>query len=195
MSYVIFGKIDEETNNLTMKNELYENIIYDVGFVTKTDIDGNITFINDNYCTISGYKKDEVIGKTHELFALDDNNVKVYKTLWKTISEGKVYKSIFKSISKMGKPFYLDTSIYPIKNADGQIVEYILFSTNLTRYIDLITYDKLTGLRNRDTFRNDIIEGKTYMCIVVNIDKFSDITEFYGGIVGDNVIKEVAHRL
>ena len=178
-----------------MKNELYEHIIYDAGFVTKTDIDGTITFINDNYCNISGYKKDEVIGKTHKLFACDEVDPKIYKTLWKTIYEGNIYKRIFKNISKAGKPFYMDTSIYPIKNSDGQIVEFVSFSTNLTHYIDLITYDQLTGLRNRDTFKNDLIDGKTYMCIVVNIDNFSDITEFYGGLVGDSVIKEVAHRL
>lgn len=178
-----------------MKNELYEHIIYDSGFVTKTDLNGNITFINENYCHISGYKENEVTGQTHKIFSSNETDSKVYKSLWKTILEGKVYKRIFKNIAKCGKPFYMDTSIYPIKDTDDNIVEFVSFSTNLTHYIDLITFDQLTGLRNRDTFKSDICEGKTYMCIVVNIDNFSDITEFYGGLVGDRVIKEVAQRL
>jgi len=178
-----------------MKNELYEHIIYDAGFVTKTDITGKITFINDNYCNISGYKKNEVIDQTHKVFSSHEVDSKIYRTLWKTILEGKVYKRIFKNISKSGKAFYMDTSIYPIKDSEERIVEFVSFSTNLTHYIDLITFDQLTGLRNRDTFKSDLIDGKTYMCIVVNVDNFSDITEFYGGLVGDSVIKEVAHRL
>lgn len=178
-----------------MKNELYEHIIYDAGFVTKTDIHGKITYINDNYCNISGYKKDEVIGKTHKVFASRDIDPKIYKALWNTILQGKIYKRIFKNIGKNGKPFYMDTSIYPIKDDTNQIIEFVSFSTNLTHYIDLITFDKLTGLRNRDTFKSDLQNGKPYMCIVVNIDNFSDITEFYGGTVGDDVIKETAQRL
>jgi c-di-GMP phosphodiesterase len=178
-----------------MKNELYEHIIYDAGFVTKTDIDGKITYINENYCNISGYKKNEVIGKTHQLFASKDVDPQVYADLWKTILEGKIYKRIFQNVSKTGKFFYMDTSIYPIKNQSGRVLEFVSFSTNLTHYIDLITFDKLTGLRNRDTFKSDINEGKSYICMVVNIDNFSDITEFYGGVVGDRVIKETAKRL
>ncbi len=178
-----------------MKNELYEHIIYDAGFVIKTDINGQITYINDNYCNISGYKKDEIIGQTHSIFASHDVDPQIYKTLWATILEGKIYKRIFKNITKNKEPFYMDTSIYPIKDQSNNIVEFVSFCTNLTHYIDLITYDKLTGLRNKDTFKKDIIEGNSYMCIVVNIDNFSDITEFYGSDVGDSVIQETARRL
>ena len=178
-----------------MKNDLYEHIIYDTGFVTKTDVNGKITFVNQNLCDISGYSKDELIGKTHKILKSLDTNNNIHKELWTTILKGDTWKGVFNNSSKNGKIFYMDTSIYPIKNKDNKIEEFIAFSTNLTHYIDLITYDKLTGLRNRDIFKNDIDSTKEYICIVVNIDSFSDITEFYGGLVGDEVIKETANRL
>ncbi|MEA2017452.1 MAG: EAL domain-containing protein [Campylobacterota bacterium] len=178
-----------------MQNNLYEHIIYDTGFVTKTDLKGDINFVNQNLCDISGYSKDEFLGKTHSFLKSDDTSSEIYKELWNTILQGDTWKGIFKNKTKSGKAFYMDTSIYPIKNKDNKIEEFVSFSTNLTQYIDLITYDNLTGLRNRDTFKNDIDSTKEYICIVINIDNFSDITEFYGGFIGDDVIKETAKRL
>jgi c-di-GMP phosphodiesterase len=178
-----------------MQNNLYEHIIYDSGFVTKTNLAGEIIFINDNYCKISGYSSDEVLGKTHKIFHHKSKEHTTAKELWDTILSGKTFKTIFTNITKDGRKFYMDTSIYPIRDKKNNIVEFIAFSTNLTHYIDLIQYDSLTGLRNKDTLKNDIVQGNNYMCIVVNIDSFSDITEFYGGLVGDSVIKETAKRL
>jgi len=178
-----------------MQNSLYEHIIYDTGFVTKTDLEGKISFVNENYCNISGYRDNELLGNTHSCIKSIDTDPKIYKKLWDTILQGKTWKGIFKNISKHGKPFYMDTSIYPIKNENGEVLEFISFSSNLTHYIDLITYDQLTGLRNRDTFKKDIDQSKNYLCIVINIDNFSDITEFYGGLVGDEVIIKVANKL
>jgi len=178
-----------------MQNNLYEHIIYDTGFVTRTDTSGIINFVNENYCKISGYTKEEFIGHTHNFLKSLDTNEKFYNELWDTISQGKTWKGIFKNCSKNGKAFYMDTSIYPIKNKSGVIEEFVSYSTNLTHYIDLITFDRLTGLRNRDMLKSDIDTSKEYMCIVVNLDNFSDITEFYGGLVGDDVIKETSKRL
>jgi len=178
-----------------MQNNLYEHIIYDTGFVTKTDIDGKITFVNKNLCDISGYSKEDFIGKTHSFLKSLDTNDKTHKELWDTILSGKTWKGIFKNNTKDDKPFYMDTSIYPIKNKNNKVEEFVSFATNLTHYIDLITYDRLTGLRNRDTFKNDLDSTKEYICVVINIDSFSDITEFYGGLVGDKVIQETANRL
>lgn len=178
-----------------MLNNLYKNIIYDTGLVSKTDLDGKIQFINDNYKLLTGYETDEIIGQTHSILKSKDTAPIFYEELWNTITQGDIWKGVFKNISKNGKTFYLDTAIYPYKNKQGEIVEYISYSSDITYYIDLITYDQLTGLRNRDALKKDIDVTKSYICVVINIDNFSDITEFYGGFIGDDVIKETAHRL
>lgn len=178
-----------------MINNLYKDIIHDTGFVTKTDLNGKIQFINDNYIALSGYELNDIIGNTHNIFKSKDTSPLFYEDLWNTITKGNIWKGIFKNIAKDGTDFYLDTVIYPFKNEQGEILEYVSFSSDITYYIDLITFDQLTGLRNRDMLKSDLDSTKSYICAVVNIDNFSDITEFYGGFTGDDVIKETANRL
>ena len=179
-----------------MENNIYKHIIYDTGFVTRFDIDGNLTFINQNYCQVSGFEENEIVGKPYRFLGNDVNLPinKIEKELLTKLKNGEVVKYIFKNYTKDGKPFFMDTSIYPIKK-DGKIEEFITFATNLTEYIELITYDKLTGLKNKDIFHKDIDNTKSYICIVTKLDNLSDIFEFYGGELADKLILKVAKRL
>ena len=178
-----------------MDTIVYQRAIQDNCYVTKTDINGKIIFVNENFCKISGYSKDELIGYTHAKIKSPDTKVEVFRDMWNTILSGKPWKGIVKNSAKSGKDFFMDTSIYPIKDQNGNIKEFISFRNDLTHYIDLLTFDQLTGLKNRNSLKNEIDYTKSYMCIVVNIDNFSEINEFYGGFIGDKVIIEIANKL
>jgi len=176
-----------------MTNTACSHIINDNCFVTKTDINGIYTFVNENFCSISGYLEDELIGSKYTITKPQDDDSST--EILDTIKSGKVWKGIVRNSTKYGKEFFMDTSIYPITNENNEIEEFITFGNDLTHYIDLITYDQLTGLKNRDSLKKEIDNSKDYMCVVINLDNFSDITEFYGGIIGDKVIIETASRL
>jgi len=178
-----------------MDHTVYKQAIHDNGYLTKTDIEGNITFVNDNFCKISGYSKDELIGKKHSIIKSYNIKQNLFEDMWKTILDGKRWNGIVENIAKDGTPFYMDTNIYPVKNEKGEIVEFIAFRNNLTHYIHLLNFDTLTGLKNRDSLKNEIETDKTYILTVVNIDNFSEINEFYGGFIGDKIIIECAKRL
>jgi diguanylate cyclase (GGDEF)-like protein/PAS domain S-box-containing protein len=179
-----------------MENLVYKKALHDNFYVTKTDLHGNITFVNDKVCEISEYSKNELLGKNHLIL----NNTKdfkptYYKEMWDTILCGNIWKGLIKSSSKSGKEFFMDTSIYPIKNSEGEIKEFISLKNDITSYVDLLTKDKLTGLKNREALKKDVEDSKNFLCILVNLDNFSDINEFYGGYIGDKVIIETANRL
>ena len=178
-----------------MDRIVYEKIVDDNCYISKTDINGTITFVNENYCKISAYNEDELIGQTHSKIRSTETDEKIYKDIWQTILSGKVWKGILKNSNKFGREFFMDTSIYPVFNNDGDIEEFISFGNDLTHYLDIITYDRLTGLKNRDSLKQDINNIKNYICVIVNLDNFSDITEFYGGLIGDQVLVETANRL
>ncbi|MEA3353856.1 MAG: EAL domain-containing protein [Campylobacterota bacterium] len=178
-----------------MENIIYKQAINDNFYVTKTDVDGIITFANKNFCDISGYSKDELIGKSHTTINSNEYKSEFYKELWDTILCGDVWKGVVKNTNKDGDDLFMDTSIYPMKNEDGTIKEFVSVKNDLTHYIELLTFDKLTGLKNRDSMKKELDENKSNMCVIVNIDSFSDINEFYGGYIGDKVIIETAKRL
>ena len=82
-----------------MENSLYKHIIYDAGYVMKFDKDGVITFVNDNYCQISGYTKDEIIGQKYDFWKASDNsNNYIYSDIFTQLSNSKNVQTIFKNI-------------------------------------------------------------------------------------------------
>lgn len=178
-----------------MDTKICQQAMYDNYFVTKTDPNGVITFANKNFCDLSEFNEEELLGQTHAIVKSNDSQQELFADMWRTILKGKIWKGIVKNCSKNGIEFYMDTSIYPIKDSLGNIKEFVSFRNNLTHYIDLLRFDQLTGLKNRDSLKEEIDETKGYMCIIINIDNFSEINEFYGGFVGDKVIIETAKRL
>jgi len=179
-----------------MENSLYKHIIYDAGYVMKFDKDGVITFVNDNYCQISGYTKDEIIGQKYDFWKANDNsNNYIYSDIFTKLSNSKKVQTIFKNISKDGKIFFMDSSIYPSVDTNTQEKEFVSFSTNLTKYMELITYDPLTKLKNFQTLKNDIDPSKQYLAIIINIDNLSEIGEFYGDTIADMLKQAIAKRL
>jgi PAS domain S-box-containing protein/diguanylate cyclase (GGDEF)-like protein len=181
---------------IEMENLVYKQAMDENYFVTKLNSDGEITFVNDNLCKLSEYSKDELVGQNHSILNQQDHHHPEYfKEMWETILCGNVWKGLVKNSTKSGKEFYMDTSIYPIKKDDGKIKEFISFKNDITQYIDLLTVDKLTGVKNRESLKKELDESKSNMCVLVNLDHFSDVNEFYGGYIGDKVIIETARRL
>ncbi|MDQ1339556.1 MAG: hypothetical protein QG567_708, partial [Campylobacterota bacterium] len=110
-----------------MKTTYDEQYIYQIeqnNIISKTDIDGIITFASDEFCKIFGYKKDELIGKSHNIVRHPDVKNEVFKKLWDTILEKKTYKATVKNLTKDNKTLYLNTTIFPILDDSGQIIEF-----------------------------------------------------------------------
>ena len=175
---------------------IYKKAILENDYVVKTDLEGNITFVNDNFCTISGFSREELLSLNYkQLVKLDQLNKQVNRKMLKTIFLGRNWQGIIANRTRDNDYFYLDTSIHPLKNDQDQITEILSFGNNVTDHIKLLKYDKLTGLKNRESLRLEIKKDKHYAIVIANLDNFSEVNEFYGGYTGDMVIKESAKRL
>ena len=115
----------------------YEKVINESSTVSRTDLKGKITYINDKFCTLNGYKKEEIIGKNHNILRSPDTPKKFFKELWDTIQSKKVWQGIFKNITKDGSITYMDTTIVPILDIDGEIIEYMSIRHNVTQLVNL----------------------------------------------------------
>jgi len=100
--------------------------------VMVTDIDGNIEFVNDAFEEISGYTKDEVIGRNPRFLKTNYHSKETYKKLWETISSGKVWKGEFYNRKKDGINYWEEASITPILDSEGTIRNYISVKEDIT---------------------------------------------------------------
>lgn len=170
--------------------------------VTKSDLAGNITYVNDNFCKITGYTRDEVIGRPHSILRHPDNPKAIFRDLWKTIAAKKVWKKTLKNRDKFGHDYWVDIVILPILDEEDNIIEYIAVRHDVTKMIDqkkqldeMLNTDLLTGLGSRYKLVNDINESKEAALAILNIDDFSQVNDFYGHEIGDYVIKEFGQAM
>ncbi|WP_304545391.1 bifunctional diguanylate cyclase/phosphodiesterase [Sulfurimonas microaerophilic] len=170
--------------------------------VSKSDRTGNITYVNDNFCRITGYTRTEVLGRPHNILRHPDNPKSLFRDLWKTIEAKKVWKQTLKNKDKFGEDYWVDIVILPILDEEDNIIEYIAVRHDVTKMIEqqkqldeMLNTDLLTGLGSRYKLVNDIQESTQGALAILNIDNFSQINDFYGHEVGDYVIKEFGQKM
>ncbi|PIE45064.1 MAG: PAS sensor domain-containing protein [Gammaproteobacteria bacterium] len=106
-------------------NQQVLKAVEDAFVVSKTDLQGNITYVNDLFCALTGFSREELIGQPHNIVRDASVPKAVYKTMWDTIQSGKIWTGIIPNRGKGGVLYVVDTSVQPIKNDAGEIVEYI----------------------------------------------------------------------
>jgi methyl-accepting chemotaxis protein len=93
--------------------------------VSEADLRGNITYINDKFCEVSQYAREELIGKPHSFVRHPDTPKEVFKELWATIGRGGIFRRIIKNKKKDGSPYYVDAVIAPVLGENGKPRKYI----------------------------------------------------------------------
>ncbi|MBE0514294.1 PAS domain S-box protein [Sulfurimonas sp.] len=96
--------------------------------VSQTDLDGNITFVNRKFCEISGYARDELIGRSHDIIRHPDVEEATFEKMWKTLKSGQVWNGMLKNLRKDGRYCWVDIEIAPIFNKQEQITGFMSVS-------------------------------------------------------------------
>ncbi|WP_372794682.1 PAS domain S-box protein [Lutibacter sp.] len=97
-----------------------------------TDINGLIEYTNPKFTEVTNYTAAEVKGKNPRILNSGNQSKAFYSTMWKTISAGNVWKGEFKNKSKFGKLFWEQVTISPIKNDDGEIINYLAIKEDIS---------------------------------------------------------------
>lgn len=100
--------------------------------VATTDIKGIITNANEMFCKISGYSYGELIGKNHSLLNSKYHPKSFFENMWKTIKKGQVWKGDIRNRRKDGSFYWVQTTIVPFRNHDGQIDQYVSIRHDIT---------------------------------------------------------------
>ena len=101
--------------------------------VSNTNEFGTITYVNDQFCELFKYSREELIGKTHKLVNSGYHPADFFKQLWSTIRQGKVWRGEMKNQAKDGTLFWLDTTIVPFLNSSGEPHQYVAIRKDITQ--------------------------------------------------------------
>lgn len=132
--FLLYKSKNQDIKNKLLKNS-YDELFSQVDrYVLKldTDLDGKITFVTKSFCEMSGYSKDEIIGKYANILRHPDMSQNFYKNLWKELRVKKIWQGEVKNIDKFGNTYWVKTSLFPKYNDKKQHIGYSSIRTDIT---------------------------------------------------------------
>ena len=190
--------------------KLIAAVEHSADWILMTDREGTIEYANKAVEKISGYTKEELIGKNPRIFKSGKHNREFFKELWETILSGNTFSAILINRKKTGELFELHYTITPLKDNEGNVHHFVATAKDITeqklleeRLDYMAYYDSLTGLPNKRLFADRLVQSLasaeqrsiSVAVLFVDIDRFTSLNETYGYETGDEILKEAGRRL
>lgn len=192
-------------------DENYRRAVDAAAIFSETDLSGRITYVNEQFCAISGYSRAELIGQNHRLLNSGLHSAEFFATLWRTIALGNVWKGEICNRAKDGSLYWVDSTMVPVlDDATGRVHRYLSIRFDISEKRQLlhslqwrVGHDVLTGLPNR-AFLSDLLdqalefsrkENIPLAVCMLDLDGFKAVNDGYGHASGDLLLVEVAKRL
>ncbi|EJL05259.1 MULTISPECIES: bifunctional diguanylate cyclase/phosphodiesterase [Pseudomonas] len=189
----------------------YRRAVDAAAIFSETDSSGRITHVNDQFCNLFGYRRDELLGANHRLLNSGQHPGEFFSAMWRTIAMGQVWKGEICNRARDGSLHWVDTTLIPvIDDVTGQVERYLAIRFDVSekrRLLDSLQWrvghDVLTGLPNR-TYLSDLldqalefsrVENLPLAVCMLDLDGFKAVNDSYGHASGDRLLVEVARRL
>ena len=123
---------ESEIQRTVKELSAYRDALDESAIVAITDQKGIIKHVNDNFCRISKYSRDELLGQDHRIINSSYHDKLFITNLWRTIANGKIWKGELKNKAKDGSYYWVDTTIVPFLNDQGKPYQYVAIRSDIT---------------------------------------------------------------
>jgi PAS domain S-box-containing protein len=123
---------EEEIEKLANEIEARSKLLNAAAIVSETDKFGTITFVNDTFCKLAQYSREELIGKPHNIVRHPDTPKAVFKEMWETIKKGEVFQGVIKNRAKDGTPYWVIATVGGVLDTEGKPYKYIGVRIDIT---------------------------------------------------------------
>ncbi|QAR32991.1 diguanylate cyclase [Geovibrio thiophilus] len=199
-------KAQHELKNAYFKLNEYVEIIDENVIVSETDKKGLITSVSKAFCLVSGFSREELIGKKHNDFKYDRNDPPTADDIRFMVLSGEKWTGEVRNRRKNGELYWVKATVSPKFNPDGTVIGMLSVRQDITdrkKVEELSLTDELTGLHNRRFFNSVLSaelkrvrrDSKFLTFVLLDVDKFKEYNDTYGHTQGDMVLKSVAHCL
>lgn len=160
---------------IVFTNEIsgYKDALDESSLVTITDKNGIIQYVNDNFCRSSKYTREELVGKDHSIVNSGFHSKSFMAALWQTITEGGIWRGELKNRAKDGSTYWVDTTIVPFMDKQGEIYQFVAIRTD-------ITAQKLSAQYSRS-----LIEASLDPLVTINTEgQMTDMNQAMQHVIG-----------
>ncbi|EJM22108.1 PAS domain S-box/diguanylate cyclase (GGDEF) domain-containing protein [Pseudomonas sp. GM18] len=192
-------------------DEKYRRAVDAAAIFSETDLNGRITYVNDQFCAVSGYSREELLGQNHRLLNSGLHSADFFAAMWRTIALGNIWKGEICNRAKDGRLYWVESTMVPVlDDTTGRVDRYLSIRFDISEKRQLLQslqwrvgHDVLTGLPNR-AFLSDLLdqalefsrrENIPLAVCMLDLDGFKAVNDGYGHASGDMLLVEVAKRL
>jgi len=134
LTHFVEQTAEELESHVKLLNQ-YKSIVDKSSLVSKTDKNGIITYVNDNFVKISGYAALELIGSSHSIVRDPSVSSFTFKKMWQTLLSKKIWRGVLSNRAKDGSIYHIEATIMPILSTNGDIEEFIAIRQDITKQV------------------------------------------------------------
>ncbi len=201
---------EQRSRNAIAELQLQKIALNEHAIVSITDVSGAMTYVNDRFCLISQYSKEELLGKSYAMLDAGIHPKEFFSHMEQVITRGEVWHEEVCNRARDGSLYWLDMTVVPFVDEFKKPYQYIAIRTDITSRkkseeasLQLSFYDTLTGLPNRRLLtarlkRLLMANARTHehgAIIYIDLDNFKKLNDARGHAAGNLLLIEVAKRL
>jgi PAS domain S-box-containing protein len=139
--------------------------------VATADVQGKITYVNDKFCEISGYTREELLGQDHIMLNSGTHPHGFFKSMYRTLATGKTWRDEVCNQAKSGQLYWVDTTIVPLMNSEGKPERYLAIRADITlrKQVELDLVQQQLNLEKRVQQKTKAaVQSENHLRLVIN---------------------------